>query len=177
MTPATPPSVGEQQVDREGVLDHLDLRGPFDGGDQRPLDLGSGRVTARMGDPVAVVAALAGQRQLAVGVVVEVGAESDQLADRFRPLLDQDPHRVEVAGARAGHERVELVLGGGVPRAQRCGDPALRPLGGAGGEDVLGDDEDLADLAREPQRGGQPGDARADDHDVGARRPARAPAR
>ena len=93
--------LGEQQVDGEGVLDHLDLGRALDGGDQRPLDLRTGRVAAGVRDPVAVVAALPGQRQLAVGVVVEVGAERDQLADRLGPFLDQHPHRVEVAGAGA----------------------------------------------------------------------------
>ena len=57
---------GGHQVDRQRVLDHLDLGGPLDRGDQRPLDLGAGRVAAGVGDPVAVVAALAGQRQDAV---------------------------------------------------------------------------------------------------------------
>ena len=57
----------EQQVDGERVLDDLDLGRPLDRGDQRALDLGAGRVAAGVRDPVAVVAALAGQRQLAVG--------------------------------------------------------------------------------------------------------------
>ena len=123
VTPATPPSVGEQQVDGERVLDDLDLRAPLDRGDQRALDLGAGGVAAGVRDPVAVVAALAGQRQLAVGVVVEVGAERDQLAHGLRALGDQDPHGLEVAGARAGDQGVELVLVGGVARdraPRRC---------------------------------------------------------
>ena len=44
-----------------------------DRGHQRPLDLRAGRVTTRVRDPVAMMAALAGQRQLAAGRVVEVG--------------------------------------------------------------------------------------------------------
>ena len=135
--------LGEQQVDGQRVLDHLDLGSALDGGDQRPLDLGAGGVAAGVRDPVAVVAALAGQRQLAVGAVVEVGAERDQLADGLGALLDEHPHGVEVAGAGAGDEGVELVLLGGVPRAERGGDAALRPLRRAGGQDVLGDDQDL----------------------------------
>ena len=93
--------------------------------------------------------------------VVEVGAERDQLADRLRALVDQDPHRLRVAGSGAGHEGVALVLVGGVPGPERGGDPALRPLGRAGREHVLGDDEDLVDLVAQPQRGGQAGDARS----------------
>ncbi len=134
--------VGEQQVDGERVLDDLDLGRALDGGDQGPLDLGAGRVAAGVRDPVAVVAALAGQRQLAVGVVVELGAERDQLADRVGSLGDQRPHGVAVARAGARDQGVALVLLGGVARAERGGDAALRPLGRAGVEHVLGDDED-----------------------------------
>ena len=137
--------VGEQQVDGERVLDDLDLGRRRDGRDQRALDLGAGGVAARVGDPVAVVAALAGQRDHAVGVVVEVRAERDQLADGLRTLVDQDAYGVRVADAGARDERVELVLLGGVAGAERGGDAALGPLGRAGGEHVLGDDEDLAD--------------------------------
>ena len=97
-----------------------------------------------MGDPVAVVPALAGQGQLAVGVVVEDRAERDQLADGLGALGDQRPHGVGVAGARAGDQGVVLVLLGGVTRAEGRGDAALGPLGRAGVEDVLGDDQDLA---------------------------------
>ena len=170
--PRDAPVLGEQQVDREGVLDHLDLGRSLDRGDQGPLDLGPGGVAAGVRDPVAVMAALPGQRQLTVGVVVEVGAERDQLADRLGTFLDEDAHRVEVAGARPGHEGVELVLLGGVPRAERGGDATLRPLGGAGREHVLGDHQDLPDPIAQPECRGEPGDARADDHDIGRRRPA-----
>ena len=143
VTPATPAVVGAEQVDRQRVLDHLDLGRLLDGRDQGPLDLGAGRVAARVRDPVAVVAALAGQRELAVGVVVELGAERDQLAHGVGPLGHQDPHRVGVADPGAGDERVALVLLGGVLRAQRGRDAALGPLRRPGVEHVLGDDEDL----------------------------------
>jgi hypothetical protein len=43
------------------VLDHLDLRGLRDRRAQRALDLGPGRVASRVRDPIAVMAALAGQ--------------------------------------------------------------------------------------------------------------------
>ena len=175
VTPATPPSSAQQQVDGQRVLDDLDLRRPLDGGDQRALDLGAGGVAAGVRDAVAVVAALAGQRQLAVGVVVEVGAERDQLAHRLGALVDQHPYGVHVAGAGARDEGVVLVLLGGVPRAERGGDPALGPLGRAGGEHVLGDHQHLAatgSAASEAQRRGQPGDAGADHDDVGGGGPA-----
>ena len=101
------------------------------GRDQRALDLRAGGVAAGVRDPVAVVAALAGQREHAVGGVVEVGAERDQLADGLRTLGDQDAHRVGVADAGPGDEGVALVLLGGVAGPERGGDPALGPLGRA----------------------------------------------
>ena len=57
-----------EQVDDEGVLDDLDARvvpHPVEGRDERPADLPSRRVAAGVQDAVAVVAALAGQRQAA----------------------------------------------------------------------------------------------------------------
>ena len=107
-----------------------------------------------------------------VGRVVEVGAERDQLADRLGALVDQHAHRGRVAGARAGDEGVALVLVGRVPRSEGSGDAALGPLGRAGREHVLGDDEDLLDLVPQPQRRGQAGDAGADHDDVGVGGPA-----
>ena len=163
-----------QQVDGESVLDDLDLGRAVDGGDEGALDLGAGGVAARVGDPVAVVAALAGQRQLAVGVVVELRAERDQLADGVRALGHQYAYGVDVARSRAGHEGVALVLLGGVARPQRSRDAALRPLGGAGGQDVLGDHQQVQRGVGgvDAERGRQPGDAGAHDHDVGAGGPA-----
>ena len=96
----------------------------LDRGDQRPLDLGAGGVAAGVRDPVAVVAALAGQRQLAVGVVVEVGAERDQLADGVGALGHQDVRpRLEVAGAGARPPGCRARAARGCPRGRarrRC---------------------------------------------------------
>ena len=98
---------------------------------------------------------------------------ADQLAHGGRAVGDQDVHGLLVAGPRARHQRVALVLLGGVARTEGGGDAALGPLGRPGVEDVLGDHQDAADLVLEPQRRGEPGDAGADDHDVAGRRPAR----
>ena len=102
------------------------------------------------------------------------GAERDQLAHGVGPLGHEDADGLDVAGAGAGDERVALVLLGGVARAERRRDAALRPLRRAGVEDVLGDDEQVERRVGgvDPQRGGQPGDAGADHHDVRARGPA-----
>ena len=163
----------EQQVDGQRVLDDLDLGCGLDGRVEGPLDLRARGVAAGVGDAVAVVAALAGQADLAGGVVVEVGAEGDQLAYGGGAVGDQDAHGLLVARARAGHEGVALVLLGGVAGAECGGDAALRPLRRAGVEHVLGDDEDAADPVLEPERRGQAGDAGPDDHDVDGGRPAR----
>ena len=125
-----------------------------------------------MGDAVAMVPALAGQAELTVGVEVEVGAEGDQLAYRLGALADQRAHGVQVAGAGTGHQGVALVLGGGVAGTERRRDAALRPLGRARVEHVLGHDQHAVDTAPQPQRGRQPGDAGPDHHDVGRDRPA-----
>ena len=98
---------------------------------QRPLHLGAGRVAAGVHDPVAVVAALPGQRQPAVRVGVERRAALDQLADPARALLDQHPHRGLVAEPDPGGQRVGQVLGRRVGRVERGRDPALGPAGRA----------------------------------------------
>ena len=95
----------------------------LDRGDQRPLDLGAGGVAAGVGDPVAVVAALAGQRQVARRGWSKLRAQRDELADGVGSLGDQDPHGLAVADAGAGDQGVVLVLLGGVARARarrRC---------------------------------------------------------
>ena len=144
----------------------------LDGRDERPLDLGAGRVAAGVGDPVAVVAALAGQLQGAGGVAVELGAAGDQLGDLARALADQHPDGGLVAEPGAGHQGVLDVLLDGVALALDRRDAALGPRRGAGRDDVLGDHEHGAEAAA-LQRRGEPGDAGADDDDVDLLGPAR----
>jgi len=105
---------GTEEVDGQGVLDDLDLRRPLHRGDQGALDLRAGGVTAGVRDAVAVVAALAGQAEVAGGVVVEVRAELDELADRGRAVGDQDADGFLVARAGPGDQGVALVLVRGV---------------------------------------------------------------
>ena len=97
--------------------------------------------------------------------------ERDELAQPGRALGAQHAHGVDVAQPDAGDERVLQVVLGGVLRAERGGDAALRPARGAVVDEHLGDEQDAA-RAGGVQRGGQPGDAGADDDDVGRRRPA-----
>ena len=159
------------EVDDQGVLDYLDVRRRPDRRHEGALDLRTGRVPAGVGDPITQVATLARQGELAGVRVVELRTECDQLADRFGPFGDECANGPFVAQTRTGDERVVQVLLWCVPRTERSGDPALRPLGGARREDVLGDHEHGAHLAS-LQRRGQSCDARADDDDVGVRPPA-----
>ena len=173
---AYPAVVGLEEVDDERVLDHLDARVGLDAVqrlDEGPADLAAGRVAAGVGDPVAVVAALAGQQDLAGRVAVELRTERDELADPLRSLGDEGGHGLDVAEADAGDEGVAQVLLRRVRRVHRRGDAALGPGGRALVEDRLGDEQDGVDLLPEPQGRGQPGDAGPDDDDVDVGGPAR----
>ncbi len=123
VTPASAAALTGDQVEDQRVLDDLDLGRGGDGGHQRPLDLGAGRVAAGVGDPVAEVPALAGQRQLPGRRCGRTPCRGDELAYRGRPLGHQRPHRVLVAHPGAGDQGVVQVLLGGVrrvPGRRRC---------------------------------------------------------
>ena len=62
-----------------------------------------------VGDAVAVVPALAGQLELALGVEVELGPRATSSRTR-RPLVDEGGHGLDVADPDAGDERVVQVL-------------------------------------------------------------------
>jgi hypothetical protein len=117
------------------------------------------------------LSALSRQRQLAVGVAVEGGAEGDQLTQPVRALGAEDPYGVLVAEADARDEGVLQVVLGRVVRGERRGDAALRPPGRAGVDEHLRDEQDAAGGGG-VQRGGEPCDPGADHDDVGVERPA-----
>lgn len=154
-----------EQIQDQGVLDGVQ-GGLADRADQGAGDLRAGRVAARVGDAAAVVAALAGQRDVAAVGGVEVRAGGDQSAYGVGALGDQGAHGLLVAEARARDEGVVEVLLGGVALAERGGDAALGPAGRAVVEAGLGDDDGVQAGGGAAQRRGQPGDAGADDHDV-----------
>ena len=129
-----------QQVQDERVLDGAQ-GGRADRLDQGAGDLGAGRVAARVGDAAAVVAALAGERDLAAVGGVEVRAGGDQPAYGVGALGDQGPDGLLVAQARARDEGVVQMLLRGVALAERGGDAALGPAGGAVVQPGLGDDD------------------------------------
>ncbi len=161
-----------EQVEDQGVLDGAQGR-RADRVDQGAGDLRARRVAARVGDAAAVVAALTGQRDGTGLGRVEPGAGVDQPAHRAGALGDQGPHRRLVAEPGPGDQRVVQVLLGGVALAERRGDTALRPAGGAVVEPGLGDDDRGEARRRTAQRGGQTGHAGADHDDVRVDGPAR----
>ncbi|CAM5467725.1 hypothetical protein SVIOM342S_01277 [Streptomyces violaceorubidus] len=135
-----------EEVEHEGVLDRAQPARAYRL-HQGAGDLGARRVAARVGDAAAVVAALAGEGQAALGGLVEVRAGRDEPAYGVGALGGQDADRFRVAQAGAGHQGVVQVLLGGVALAEGRGDAALRPPGGAVVQAGLGDDDG-------PQTGG-----------------------
>ena len=128
---------------------------------QRSLDLGAGGRAAGVHDPGMRVAALAGERQPAVGVAVEAGAEGDQLADPVRSFADEDPHGVDVAEPGAGREGVgEMAVDGVLFTADDRGHAALGPAGRRLFELSLGDHAHPQAGGGGPHGGGQAGDTR-----------------
>jgi hypothetical protein len=97
-------------------------------------------------DPAARVTALESQGELAVLVEVEGDVAIAQLADRAGSLVDQDLDRGGPAEAAAGGDRVGGVAGRRVTRLERRGQPALRPVAGALGEWLAGDQADATAL-------------------------------
>jgi hypothetical protein len=143
------------------------------GVDQRAGDLRAGRVAAGVRDAAAVVPALAGQLYLAgAGVGVEAGPGLDETPHGGGALGHERTDGLLVAQARSGDEGVVEVLVGGVALAERGGYAALGPAGGAVVEPGLGDDDRTETRGVAAERGGQPGDAGADDHDVRVDAPA-----
>ena len=91
---------------------------------------------------------------------------------RVGPLGDERAHRVDVAQPDPGDERVVRGARRACPRGRRAA--AMPPCAHsrrARGEHGLGHEQHPVDPLAQPQGAGQPGDARADDDDVGARRP------
>jgi hypothetical protein len=112
------------------------------------------------------MAALEPEREPPLVVEVEDDAAGDQVADRGRRLLDQDPDRRGAAEAAAGGDRVGGVEVGGVVGFERRRQPALGPVAGALRERGAGDEADTSPVLGRPQRAPEAGGAAADDGDV-----------
>ncbi len=155
----------EQQAAGGQALQHRDRRRGGHGGDQGAHDLPAGAVAGGVHDAPARVRGLQPDAKRAVRVAVETGAVPCQRPDRGGPGLDDAAHRVRVAQAGTGGERVGDVQLGAVVRADGGGDAALRP--GArrqGAERARGQDRDRP--RRQVQRRQQAGEAGADDQHV-----------
>ena len=125
------------------------------------MHLGACGVAAGVHDPRTAVPALDRSGQRAVGVPVEPGAVSDQIGDALRAFLDEQAHCVRVAEGSACHVGVACMIGRIIVAERGCY-AALRPWRTA----VAGGDDKHATGFRQPESGGQPGDARTDDEDV-----------
>ena len=160
------PAVEDEVVRERPLVDHH--RAAAYRGDQRPLDLGPGGGSARVDDARDGMTTLPGQFEFPGVVVIEPRADGDEVVDPGGALVDQYPHRVDVAESGTGRERVrevqvEVVV---IPR-QRGGDPTLGPPCGRQLQIGFGHDADAQpQLVRGTYGGGEAGDPTADDHDV-----------
>ena len=102
--PATAAALHEEVEGERALVDHRHL-GPH-GVHEGPLDLGAGGRATGVDDARQRVAALAGQLELAGRVAVEGGPERDELVHPRRALVDEHPHRVDVAEPGAGRQGV-----------------------------------------------------------------------
>ena len=148
------------QVEREGELVYL--ANPFaHRHDECPFDLRTGRRAACVHHPRHRVAALSCQFQLAVLVSIEQRTERDEIVHPAGALVDEHPHRFDIAQSDPGGEGVgEMEIGLLLFTRQRRSDATLSPAGRRQVEFRFGDDPDAEsfDLGG-PNRGRQPGHA------------------
>ena len=156
----------EQQIQSQGLFVQDDVGVVLDCLHQGTHDLGAGGVAAGMGDPVAQVTTLAGQRDVPPGCAVEPGAERNQVADRSRALGHKHPHGVLVAQAGAGDQGVAQMVVRGVVLIEGCSDTALRPLCGAMFHPGLGHNHHAVSERARIQRQTQAGDTGTDDDHI-----------
>ena len=127
------------QVDRDVVLEDVDVRVPAHMVAERGLHRGAGCV-GRMDDASMRVAAFAGEvvAELGVGFAGEGHAAVDQPLDRALAVLDHEACRLRVAKACTGDEGVLDVGFDAVRIVEHRGDAALRPVARAVCEFALG---------------------------------------
>ena len=150
------------QVDRQVVLQHLDLRGAGDGAQERRFDGPAGHV-AGVEDTALGVAAFAAEVRPAIGSVLELHAPSDEFGDPGGAGFDDVADRREIAESVAGGERILDVAGEVVGLVGHAGDAALRPVGVRFGAGLLRHDGDRMTAFGQIEREAQPSDAAADD--------------
>jgi len=154
------------QGDHRAAFENLDARLRRHELDQPVGERLAGGAAARMDDPPSRVASFQSQRQGAVGLRVEADPAGDELSNRARCLIGQ---RLDRGGSAQATARLQGVLGmspGRVIRAQRGGEPALRPVAGALahglGEPLSRDERHAGTGLGGAQRGVEPRGARPD---------------
>ena len=158
-------AVLDEQVGGEPSLVDFGTRS-LDRDRQRPLDLGAGRVAARVDDAGHGVAALSSEREGSVDAV-EVRAQRHELADTRRSFGREHAHRVGVVEPTSGGERVGAVqLGRVVVFEQRGRDATLRVPGGRPAELALREHGDREPGVAGPDRGREAGSATAEYEDI-----------
>ena len=161
----------DQEVEREPSLEHRAGRA-VGGGDERPLHLGTGGGTAGVHDARPGVAALAGQRQQARGLAVELDPEGDQLVDAPGPSSTRTrtassshspaPAASVSARCRSVESSSAPSTAATPPWAQRVADWDSAPLVNTPSDS----DGDGPAGTGQPHRGRQAGDATPEDQDV-----------
>ena len=141
--------------------------GPLHGVHQGPLHLCPGGHPG-VHDAVDRVAALPCQLEVAPFVAVELRPQGDELLHPARPFVHQHPHRVQVAQARPGGQRVGQVEVDLLRvLRQRGGHAPLRPPGGGLLQRALGQHAgDQVVRAGGTDGGGQAGHAAAQHQEV-----------
>ena len=147
------------------VLEHGDAL-TLDQRRERELDLEPRLVAACAQHAAGGVRALLAERDLALGVV-EAHAVTHEVGDPRGRLLDEHARGGLVDETGAGFDRVLEVQLGGVARPDRRADAALRVARVRLVDRALRDDQHLGAALVRLQRDEQPGDAGADDQQVG----------
>jgi hypothetical protein len=104
-------------------------------------DVPAGGVAPGVDDPRTGVGALAGEREAAVGVPVEVHSEGDEVGHPGRAAAADLTRGLGVDQAGAGPQGVQHVGGHRVVRPHRGGEPALGVPGAPVAQEPLGDQE------------------------------------
>ena len=135
-------------------------------GDQRVHDGGARLIARGVNDAVAAMSSLAAKFQIAVFIAVEFDAKAQQVFNRCGPAFRENMRSLRINQPRAGLHGVGEVEVWRVVFADRGGEPALRPWRRAAfAQRACGDDGDRT--GAELQRCIKPGNARADDEDIG----------
>ena len=150
------------QIDREVVLQHLDLGRAGDRAEQRRFDGSAGHV-ARVENATLRMAAFATKVRTSVDSVFKLHPPGDEFGDPGRARFDDVTDRRQVAKAVPGGERVLDVAGEVIGLVGHAGDTALGPIRVRLGTGLLRDDRDSMSAFGQVERETQPSDAAADD--------------